>query len=126
MPMPKKPELEGMSVIVPVSDMSASVAFYRDILGFELRYLREDNQFALLARDHAAVSLGRNAPGNPADTAAYVWVDDVDALYEELRPGLESLPEGRLRKPFNQHYGMREFHVLDSNGALWFFGMNVD
>lgn len=120
------PHLEGMSIIVPVSDMTAAVEFYRDILQFELRFLREDGNFALLARDHAAVSLVTGATGQIENISAYVWVSDIDSLYDKLHPGLDSPPPTRLRKPFDQSYGMREFHVKDPDGTLWFFGMNTD
>jgi len=32
------------------------------------------------------------------------------------------LPEGRVRAPFNQPYGQREFHVIDEDSLLLFFG----
>jgi hypothetical protein len=32
------------------------------------------------------------------------------------------LPDGRVRAPFDQPYGQREFHVLDEDGTLVFFG----
>jgi hypothetical protein len=54
--------------------------------------------------------------------AAYVWVQDLDALWAELSPRLADLPEGRLRAPFRQPYGMRELHVKDPDGFLLFFG----
>ena len=52
---------------------------------------------------------------------------DVDAIHElrELAlPGnaLETLPEDRVRAPFDQPYGMREFHVKDPDGCLLLFG----
>lgn len=118
----QNPQLEGMALLVPVSDMSAAVTFYRDVLKFELRSRSDDGSYHLLARENAAVGLLSGSEQFNHDRSAYVWVRDVDALYAELQSGLESLPEGDLRKPFTQPYGMREFHVKDPSGVLWFFG----
>jgi len=49
--------LEGISPIVPVSDVSKSVAFYRDVLGFAVRTHTPNGSFALLARDAAGLTL---------------------------------------------------------------------
>jgi len=59
--------------------------------------------------------------------ASAAWF--VEALGFELRTAsddntyrLETLPEGRVRPPFTQACGMREFHVKDPDGFLLFFG----
>lgn len=115
------------ATIVAVSDVAASVAFYRDVLGFECRDQASDGSFALVARGPAALQLLRT--DDPAalnataeNVAVYLYVGGVDALYESLRPKLESLPRRRVKAPFDQAYGMREFHVKDPDGCLLFFG----
>ena len=123
--------LQGISPIVPVRDVAATVAFYRDMLGFEVRTQMDDGSFALVARDEAGVSLVR-AEDEQALTAtrtnisAYVWTQDVEGLWRELEPALSQLGEGRVRAPFTQSYGMREFHVKDPDGFLIFFGEDAD
>ena len=84
-------------------------------------------RYALVARDEAGVALiggadeaSLNATGT--HIAAYVWVRDLDALWRDVSPALQALPEGRVRPPFDQPYGMREFHVKDPDGFLLFFG----
>ena len=59
------------------------------------------------------------------DQSFYIDVDDVDGLYESLKSGLADLPEGRVRPPFDQPYLQREFHVLDEDGTLVFFGQDI-
>ena len=122
----QNPQLEGMAILLPVSDMSAAQDFYQNVLKFELRTRSDDGTYVLLARDNAAVGLLQGSEEFNHDRSAYVWVDDVDALFDELKPGLESLPEGDLRPPFRQPYGMREFHVKDPSGVLWFFGQAAE
>lgn len=58
----------------------------------------------------------------PSHISIYLWVRHVDQLYADLKPKLDTLAEGRVRAPFTQPYGMREFHVKDPDGCLLFFG----
>ena len=53
--------------------------------------------------------------------ALTIRVRGLDALYAALKSKLDSLPEGRVRPPFDQPYGVREFHVKDPDGCLLFF-----
>ncbi|MDH3665651.1 MAG: VOC family protein [Paracoccaceae bacterium] len=128
-PVPDGPVLEGIAPIVPVRDVPASMDFYTDVLGFELRAGLDDGSFALLARGEAGVIL---LPGDEAALAAtannisaYIWVSDLMALWDELKPRRDTLPEGRVRPPVEQPYGMREFHVKDPDGFLIFFGQSA-
>ena len=36
-----------------------------------------------------------------------------------------NLPDGRVRPPFDQPYLQREFHVIDEDGTLVFFGEDI-
>ena len=115
------------ATIVAVADVAASVAFYCDVLGFECRDRAADGGFALVVRGPAAVQLLRtDDPGalkaTSENVAVYLYVTGVDALYDRLKPGLDTLPRRRVRAPFDQDYGMREFHVKDPDGCLLFFG----
>ena len=119
-------KLEGIAPIVPVRDVDASLSFYTDTLSFELRS-HTPGTYALLARGEAAVVLVRAASeavlaATRSNISAYIWVRDLDALWAELEAGLRDLPESRVRAPFVQDYGMREFHVKDPDGFLIFFG----
>jgi hypothetical protein len=49
-------------------------------------------------------------------------VRDVDQLYAELKPKLDTLPQGDVHGPVNQHYGQRELLVLAPDGNLIAFG----
>ena len=121
-------KLEGIAPIVAVRDTKASIPFYTEVLGFELRM--EGERYALLARDEAGVMLlggadEENQRATAMHVSAYIWVADLDGLWAELAPRLEALPEGRVRAPFTQPYGMREFHLKDPDGFLLFFGQEA-
>ncbi|WP_420349248.1 bleomycin resistance protein [Pelagibius sp.] len=127
-----RPTIESAMTIVPVSDVRRSVAFYTETLGFETRFLAEDASIAIVMREpavgvqllHCDDPKALEATAN--NIAIYFHVRGLDALYQDLKASLEALPEGRLRPPFNQPYGMREFHVKDPDGCLLFFGEDLD
>ena len=125
-----RPIIEDAVAIVPVRDVEASVQFYADTLGFERRFVSDDKSFAIVVHGDAALHFLRtdddaslNATAN--HISVYLWVKGVDELYQAYRPKLDKLDEGRVRAPFTQPYGMREFHVKDPDGCLLFFGENA-
>lgn len=125
------PIIEDAVSIVPVRDVRATVAFYVDTLGFENRMTSDDGSFAMVVHRDAAVHLLRTDDAEALRATAenisiYLWVKHVDALYERLKPELDKLPSERVRAPFDQPYGMREFHVKDPDGCLLFFGENIE
>lgn len=119
--------LSGIAPLIAVSHLAASKAFYADALGFAVRIESAEHRFALMERGDARIGLlgGADAEALAATAnhvAAYLYVPDLDSLWSELAPRLADLPEGRVRPPFTQDYGVREFHVKDPDGALLFFG----
>lgn len=116
--------IESAAAIVPVRDIAATMNFYADILGFERRL--ETPGFAIATHGGAAIHFiatddAKALKATANNISVYLWVRDVDALWVRLRPALDPLPEGRVRAPFEQPYGVREFHVKDPDGCLLFF-----
>lgn len=124
------PIIEDAVAIVPVSDIVATVDFYADILGFERCVVSDDETFAIVVHGDAAIHFvkvtGKEALHATANhISVYLRVRGVDALYDKLKPRLDPLEDGRVRAPFDQPYGMREFHVKDPDGCLLFFGQEI-
>lgn len=125
---PNMPRLIQITPFVMVSDMAKSLAFYTDVLGFSCTF--QAANYAFVRRDAAALRLLEAEPDcNLHDPLrqqhCYIDVDDVDALYLELRPALDSLPAARVRALFDTYYGQREFHVIDLDALLISFGMTI-
>ncbi|MCB9883428.1 MAG: VOC family protein [Planctomycetes bacterium] len=110
-----------------VADLQASLAFYRDVLGFVVTTLipREEPTFAMLARDRVYLQLGgiggaRRREDRPTCT---LWIDvhDVAELHGTLaaKATIEWGPEVFF-------YGRREFAVRDPDGHLVVFSEVTD
>ena len=131
------PRLTQTIPALPVRDMTAAVAFYRDRLGFEV--LHHDGGFAVVCRDEAVLHLWeasdeswreRGAAEEPvcsgaesfiAGTASCrIVVEGVDDLYDELRRNDVLHPVSKDGVD-DTDYGSREFSTLDLDGNLVIF-----
>lgn len=106
-------------------DLPGTLAFYRDVLGFELASGAQEHGWLALHRDGAELML--SAPNDhegdtaPAFTGSlYLEVADVDALWDAVRDHARV-----CYTPETFAYGMREFAIHDNNGYLLQFGTPV-
>ena len=112
-----------------VTDIEQAVAFFRDILGFEL--LHRHGGYAYVHRETVGFRLleGTGEDAAPPGTrrfAYYIDVHDVDRLYAELKPKLDTLPARDVYGPVDQSYGQRELLVLAPDGNLIAFGHAIE
>ncbi len=117
-----------LTPFVLCSSLQNQIDFYCDRLGFSCGF-RQDN-YAFLSRGPVAIRLLECPPRDDGkllgeEQSFYIDVEGVDALFNSLKPGLEGLPDGRVRPPFDQPYQQREFHVIDEDGTLIFFGEDI-
>jgi glyoxylase I family protein len=120
-------QVRDLTALVQVFDMAASVAFYRDLLGFEIvAQSRPGDSFdwAWLKKAGASLMLNtayeahrRPAVPDPvrraghADTTFFLDCADVDEAYDYLRSkGLAVEP------PVVRDYGMKQLNVTDPDG----------
>jgi catechol 2,3-dioxygenase-like lactoylglutathione lyase family enzyme len=111
-----------------VSDLEQALAFFTGILGFEVR-VREVN-YAYVRRETVAFRLLEShgedgAPPGNRRFCYYIDVRDVDALYRELKPRLDTLPAGDVHGPADKPYRQRELLVLAPDGNLIAFGHGI-
>ena len=126
-------EVRGLAPLLQVFDMPASIAFYRDVIGCEIKLTDgkpiPDNDWVLLELNGAQLMLNtayerdhRPPQPDPArvdaheDTCVYFACPDVDAAYAHLRgKGLN------LLAPKVAPYGMKQLYLKDPDGyALCF------
>ncbi len=112
--------------MVFVKSLDKALEFYTGILGFEAGIKLDD--YAFIVRDDISIRLIADTDGGSeaSSQSCYVCVDGIDDLYQEMKAGLDGLPEGRVKVPFDQPYGQREFHVTDEDGLLIFFGERIE
>ncbi|MBR0838583.1 VOC family protein [Bradyrhizobium liaoningense] len=116
--------LVGSATVFVVSDIAASIAYYRDVLGFAVTFeYGQPLSYACLCRDEVALHLLAAAGTKrlPGHGGLCVFVRDVDQLYAELcRRGARP-----VNQPQDRDYEMRDFDVLDADGNQVTFGMGV-
>jgi catechol 2,3-dioxygenase-like lactoylglutathione lyase family enzyme len=98
--------------LVPAgADFAQAVAYYRDVLGFEIVWQAEE--MAGVRRGHVAFNLVRNDERAWADNASFgIGVEDLDALYVEYRT-----IDARVGPLEMKPWGRREFHIVLPSGV---------
>jgi predicted enzyme related to lactoylglutathione lyase len=116
-----------------VADVVGTANFYRDKLGFHYeRFWGDPPSFCMVKRAGMIVMLsqveaaGAVRPNRLAEGGdawdAYVWVDDADALYAEVKANGVTI----ARNICDQPYGNRDFDVEDCNGYRLCFGHDIE
>jgi uncharacterized glyoxalase superfamily protein PhnB len=129
---PALPPFAALVPLLQVHDMPTAVAFYRDLLGFDLvehspvidaaegRYfhwcrLRQASAELML---NTAYDAGERPPARDVaretghgDTCLYIGCPDLDAAYSALSAGGLA-----LAPPSTAPYGMRQLHLRDPDG----------
>ena len=113
----------GMRSLTPMlqtSDMDRTIAWYGDVLGFRC-VGRMDGWCRLEQGGVSLMFMKNDHVGAPHATATqYIYVDDLDALWEALKDRIT--PEWG---PELMPYGMREFAIKDPDGYYLSFGEQV-
>ncbi len=95
-----------------VRDIEATVAFYREHLGFEVvAKMGDPPDFALINNGGAEIALGKSEEVQPS--GCYVYVEGVRELHGRLtRAGLAKLPLTQ------QPWGLLDFVIYDPDGHM--------
>jgi len=101
---------------LPVEDVERAQRHYRDVLGFEVRWLYPGAELGAVSREDVAIFFRkRERPFEPA--VHWVFAADIDATYEELRSLGARIVEPLEKKP----WGLRQFTVEDIDGNRFYF-----
>lgn len=121
-------EIRGAATVLLVRDVAASMAYYRDRLGFEVTSFEENpTHYGYANRGEAWFHFARwegveprpNAVAVPPDMfEAYLYLDDVTALHEELVERGADILHGPEERPWTT----AEIRVRDPDGYVIAFG----
>lgn len=120
-------KIGGFATLLQVFDMPTSLAFYRDVLGFELvSDAPEDGQcdwvWLRLHESELMLNTAYEAEDRPpapdparvaahADTALFFGCENVDAAYQHLRERGVA-----VHAPIVTGYGMKQIYLKDPDG----------
>jgi catechol 2,3-dioxygenase-like lactoylglutathione lyase family enzyme len=119
--------------IFKVTNSRAAIDFYCSTLGFvmDFKYTAgpDGPTYVGVSMDGNQIHLSTFAGDGTRGTTAYLYVDDVDALFRTFlergfkTPGNPASPveEG----PVDQTWGMRELYVRDPDGNTLRFGCSI-
>jgi lactoylglutathione lyase len=118
---------DGYMTLLFVKDIQRARDFYENVIGLEFEHA-DDNSCAFILGADAMLLLSHTGADNllsaadvdhdvtrGARSVMVTSVDDVDALYEELRSkGVEF-----IRAPEDRWWGKRCAHFRDPDGNVW-------
>ena len=103
---------EHVVPILNVKSVAASIAYYVDKLGFDKKWdWGSPPSFGCVGRDQVEIFLCQDGQGAPG-TWMSIFVQDVDALYEDYRRRGAIIRE----PPTDYPWGVREMNVEDLDG----------
>lgn len=111
------------SPVFPVRDIDLAVDHYQR-MGFTVQVYTGPESYAFAERDGIEIHLAQVDDLKPKRnmSAVFLYVDDADALYAEWESaGLD----GRLVRPTDTDYGLREGAFLDRDANLIRFGSEL-
>ncbi len=101
---------------LPVTDVERAQRHYRDALGFEIAWLQPDKGIGAVSRGNTAIFFRKRPP--PLEPVVHwVFAEDIDATYDELRSLGAKIVEPLEKKP----WGLRQFTVEDLDGNRFYF-----
>jgi uncharacterized glyoxalase superfamily protein PhnB len=109
-PRDPKRQLRQALPALPLSDVQAGIAHYRDVLGFRINYAQHD--LGVMDRDDTTLLLVQRTDRHRGVGAAEFYVHDADALHAELAARGANVQGAPVSRP----WGLRDFRVLDPEG----------
>jgi predicted enzyme related to lactoylglutathione lyase len=114
-----KPSLTSIGQPVPelpVIDVERAQQHYRDALGFEIGWLDHGKEIGAVSRGNVVIFFRKKTP--PFEAAVHwVFAEDIDATYDELKSSGAKIVEPLGKKP----WGLRQFTVEDLDGNRFYF-----
>ncbi|HTL53032.1 MAG TPA: VOC family protein, partial [Planctomycetota bacterium] len=118
--------IQATRYVLAVPDLQISAAFYRDVLGFEIRKI-DDPGWLFFVKDACFIMAGQCPDAIPPaelgdhNYFAYLQVDDVDAYHRQIVDRGGKITKSLRTEP----WGLREFGIRTPDGYRIMIGMPV-
>ncbi|WP_116376786.1 VOC family protein [Mycobacterium sp. MFM001] len=115
-------------VINYVASLQRSVAFYRDVIGLQVRiegdgyveFAMDNTKFALFERSKLPMLIGRDGGSAPCGEIGFL-VEDVDSEADRLRALGAEILTGPVDRPWRE----RTLHIADPDGNVVEFAQKL-
>jgi len=105
---------------LPLSDVSAGVAYYQKVLGFRINYAQDD--LGVMYRDDITLLLIARTERHTGIGSCEFYIRDADALHAELLAKGGNVQGAPVSRP----WGLRDFAVLDLEGNRLTFAQTFE
>lgn len=113
---------EKSNPILYSKDVARSVAYYKDMLGFEESWVWDDAAtFGGVVKDDVEIFFCKEDQGYPG-TWFCIVLDNVDEYYDQIKVKGATI----LAPPETKEWNMREMFVQDPDGHIIRFGNRVN
>ncbi len=119
-------KFDRLTPMLWTNELKQTIAFYKDLLGFELDEYNEEWGWCHMHKDEVNLMFSKpnehtKYNGYPLFTGSfYLYTEEIDALWEVLKT------KATISYPIdNFSHNMREFAILDNNGYLLQFGREL-
>ena len=118
-----KTKFTSLVPIFSVSDLSKSIEFYTETLGFQLDFVYGEPQFfAGLFKDNVELHLVSKNLKQPAGSGNLsILTNEVDDLYQKLVDSKVEI----IALLDDRDYGLRDFSCKDLDGNIIVFGTDI-
>lgn len=117
--------LKSVAPQLVVEDVVTTAEYYRDVFGFKIHgFWADPPVYSIVSRGGVEIHFGKaettaasNSEVRSGSFDLYIWVNDVDAMFEELNASGAEIVEG----PVKRVYESTEIVVKDRNGYVLVF-----
>jgi hypothetical protein len=109
-----------LSPMIPSYDVRATRLFFEELFGFT--DVRDEGSYVIMQKDNCMIHI-LNA-GDIGEMEFYLEVQGIDELWNNIKDKLTGI---KTKVPFDQEYGMREFHIIiPHTKTLMFVGQGIN
>ena len=108
--MNQNSNIKQIAPMMPSSDVAGTAEFLTKALGFKSVMVSPVPGYDVLARDGREIHIVDSEDETPNELSVYINTGDLTALWDHFSSFKDEALS--IREPFEQPYGMKEFHVI--------------